>query len=302
MSPYLEIARQGKNSWWRYLLSIALILFMWFVVGSIPILLLAAYAGPESNPAAIFAGSGPSGLDPLLVLVATFLTFVPLFLATLFAVRVIHQRPTRTLITAAPRIRWSRLRASFGFWLALSVLVSVVEALLYPGRYVLTFQAGPFFAALLPMLILVPIQTSAEEIFVRGYIMQGLGLVFRRGWIVAVLSSIIFASLHLSNPEVSANLPLLVAYYFSFGLFAAIITLLDGGLELALGIHMANNLFSVLLANYRGSAVQSPSIFTNTVLDPVYSLVAPLVGMVIFYLWFLVLRRPRQPGGSPLDS
>ena len=221
MSPYLEIARQGKNDWWRYLLSLLLILFMWFVVGSLPLVFLAVYAGLDANPATNFAPGGATGFDPLLVLVATFLTFVPLFLTTLFAVRFIHGRPVRTLVTAAPKVRWSRLAASFGMWLVLSAAFSVIEELLHPGRYVLTFQPAAFFAVLLPALILVPIQTSAEELFIRGYLMQGLGLVFRRGWVVAVITSLIFTSLHLGNPEMSASFPLLAAYYFSFGLFAS---------------------------------------------------------------------------------
>jgi CAAX protease family protein len=295
MSPYLEIARHGKNDWWRYVLSLVLILFMWFVVGSLPIVLLALLAGWDGNPATAFANGGLSGFDPVLVFVATFLTFVPLLLTTLVAVRFIHQRPVRTLITAAPKVRWSRLAAAFGAWLAISAVVSVVEELIYPGRYVLTFQPAAFLAALLPALILVPIQTSAEELFIRGYLMQGLGLVFRRGWVVAIITALIFASLHLANPEVAASLPLLAAYYLAFGLFAAMVTLLDGGLELALGIHTANNLFSVLFANYTGSAIQSPSIFTATVLDPVYGVVAPLVGMAVFYALFFALRRAPRP-------
>lgn len=295
MSPYLEIARQGKNDWWRYLLSLGLIIFMWFVVGSLPIAALALLASLDGSPATGFAKGGLSGFDPLVVFVATFLTFVPLLLATLFAVRFIHQRPVRTLMTAAPKVRWSRLAASFGVWLAIAAAVSVVEELIYPGRYILTFQPAAFFATLVPALLLVPLQTSAEEVFIRGYLMQGLGLVFRRGWVVAVVTSLIFGSLHLANPEVAASLPLLAAYYFAFGLFAAIITLLDGGLELALGLHMANNLFSVLLANYSGSAIQSPSVFTDTVLDPVYGLVAPLVGMAVFYALFFGLRKARRP-------
>lgn len=32
---YLEIAQQGNNSWWRYLLGIIFIFFMWLIVGSI---------------------------------------------------------------------------------------------------------------------------------------------------------------------------------------------------------------------------------------------------------------------------
>ena len=113
MSPYLEVAHQGKNNWWRFLLSLSLIIFMWFLVGSAPYVLLLAYAGLDGNPATSVAADGPVGFDPLLVFVATMLTFVPLFLTTLFVVRFIHRRPARTLITAAPRIRWGRRAAAF---------------------------------------------------------------------------------------------------------------------------------------------------------------------------------------------
>jgi membrane protease YdiL (CAAX protease family) len=294
MSPYLEVARQGKNHWWRFLLSLLLIIFMWFLVGSTPYLLLLAYAGLDGNPATYVAPEGPVGFDTLLVFVATMLTFVPLFLTTLFVVRFIHRRPARTLVTAAPRIRWGRLAAAFVVWLGLSVLISLVEELLYPGRYQLTFQPATFVAFLAPAILLLAIQTASEELFLRGYLMQGLGLIFKRGWIVALITSLLFAALHWGNPEVSVDAGLLMAYYFSFGLFAALISLRDGGLELALGIHAANNIFAALLANYSGSAIPSPSIFTARVLDPVYGLVAPVVAMGIFYLAFFVLQSRKQ--------
>jgi membrane protease YdiL (CAAX protease family) len=295
MSPYLEVARQGKNEWWRYLLSLALILLMWFMVGSLPVVMLALYAGLDGNPQTGGVQNPLAGLDPLVVFVASMLTFVPLFLTTLFVVRFIHQRPVRTLITAAARIRWSRMAASFGVWLALGAVLSIVEELLYPGRYELTFQPGPFLAALLPTLILIPIQTSAEELFIRGYLMQGLGQIIKPGWIVAVITAGAFALLHFSNPEVGVSFPLLMAFYFAFGLFAAIVTLLDGGLELALGIHFANNFFTAVFANYSGSAIESPSIFTSAVLDPVYGLVAPLVAMAIFCAVFFILKKSPVP-------
>jgi membrane protease YdiL (CAAX protease family) len=298
MSPYLEVARQGKNNWWRFLLSLFLILFMWIIIGSLPTVLLSAYAGLDGNPATYITAQNILGFDPLIVFVVFLVSFVPLLLTTLFVVRYIHQRPAKTLITAAPKIRWGRLAAAFGVWLALAAAMSIVEELLYPGRYTLIFQPAAFFASLIPALILIPIQTSAEEVFLRGYLMQGLGLVFKRGWVVALMSSVVFAALHLSNPEVSVDAILLPLYYLSFGLFAALISLQDGGLELALGVHAANNLFSVLFANYNGSAIQSPSIFIDKVLDPVYGLVAPLIGMGIFYVLFFILRRAPQPAQS----
>jgi len=88
------------------------------------------------------------------------------------------------------------------------------------------------------------------------------------------------------NPEATVNYPLLGLYYFAFGFCLAFITLKDGKLELALGAHAANNLFSVLIANYTITALPSPSIFTVKVLDAVYSVPAALLGMIIFVLLF----------------
>ncbi|MBD0270267.1 MAG: hypothetical protein ICV77_18500, partial [Cyanobacteria bacterium Co-bin8] len=33
---FLAAAHQGRNAWWRYVLAIVLILFFWFILGSIP--------------------------------------------------------------------------------------------------------------------------------------------------------------------------------------------------------------------------------------------------------------------------
>ncbi|HTX90551.1 MAG TPA: hypothetical protein VMC09_04965, partial [Anaerolineales bacterium] len=52
--------------------------------------------------------------------------------------------------------------------------------------------------------------------------------------------------------------------------------------ELALGVHAANNLYSVLVANYSVTALPSPSLFTVQVVDAAYGLISALVGMALF--------------------
>jgi hypothetical protein len=74
--------------------------------------------------------------------------------------------------------------------------------------------------------------------------------------------------------------------YFVMGFFLSLITLQDNGIELALGMHAANNLFAALFANYSITALPSPSLFTIQTLDPVYSLIALVLGLVVFYLIF----------------
>jgi hypothetical protein len=57
-------------------------------------------------------------------------------------------------------------------------------------------------------------------------------------------------------------------------------------MELALGMHAANNLFAGVFANYEITALPSPSLFTVQFLDPVYSLISLIVGMIVFYVIF----------------
>jgi membrane protease YdiL (CAAX protease family) len=74
--------------------------------------------------------------------------------------------------------------------------------------------------------------------------------------------------------------------YFAMGFFLTRIALQDNGIELALGMHAANNLFSVLFANYTITALPSPALFTIQTLDPVYSLISLVIGLIVFYVIF----------------
>ena len=85
---------------------------------------------------------------------------------------------------------------------------------------------------------------------------------------------------------------LLAASYFTIGLLLAVVTLRDGRLELAIGVHAANNLVLVLVANYDGSVLATESILTAAKFDPALSFVSLVVGAVIFYGIFF----GRRPG------
>src|SRR6185503_3866353 len=144
-----------------------------------------------------------------------------------------------------------------------------------------------FFQFAVMVLLLTPIQSATEELVFRGYLMQGLSLVTRRPVGIAVASSIVFAIPHLLNPEVHRlGLLVMAANYFAIGMLLAIVTLRDGRLELAIGLHVANNVFLALVANYEGSALTTESIFTSRNLDPRYSLVTLVAGGAAFCWWF----------------
>jgi hypothetical protein len=291
MNSYLDAVHQGKNNWWRYVLSIAVILFLWLIIGSIPVVVFSAYLMVDGNSNSGFTETGFSGVDPLAAFFVTMSGFLMFFLAIFISVRFIHGRPFKSLITPGQKINWKRLSFGFTFWFVIACLVSLFEAILYPDRYTVSFDPLPFLIFMVFALLLIPIQAACEELFFRGYLMQGLGLRIRGLIVLPLVSGLLFGALHLWNPEMTETNGswLLAASYFLIGWFAALITLLDGGLELALGLHVANNLYTALVANYTVSALPSESVFMVNVIDPLYGLISLVIGLLVFFMLAFVI-------------
>src|SRR5690349_2879838 len=291
MTKYLEVAHQGRNEWWRYLISFPAILAVWFIVGSIPVVLLMAYVSTDADPGTGFSATGFTGLPVTLEFLFTMSSFIPFLVGTLLAVRFIHARSLKTLVTGKAQIRWGRVFAGAGAWLLIAALISTVESLLYPGRYVLTFQPAALLVFAVIALILIPLQTSAEELFFRGYLLQWMGLRLKNKWLLSLLNGVLFFVPHVANPEMAVDSLLIGLGYFVFGFFLALITLQDDGMELALGIHAANNLFAAVFANYTITALPSPALFTIKTLDPVYGLISLVIGATVFCIVFFYVTR-----------
>ena len=66
------------------------------------------------------------------------------------------------------------------------------------------------------------------------------------------------------------------------GALMAVVTLKDGRLELAIGIHAANNLFTGIVANVEPSVLSTSAIFTST-FEPVFALLAMLASSLTTY-------------------
>ncbi|MBE3067537.1 MAG: CPBP family intramembrane metalloprotease [Chloroflexi bacterium] len=296
MNAYLDLARQGKTGWRCFVLAVALILFLWQILGALPSVFLFILVLADGNPQTDLSPAGQFvGVEPILSFAMPMLASVLFLVGIFLAIRLIHQRPFRTLITPARLISWGRFFQGFAVWFVLSGLMSLAEALLYPGRYVWTLDLRRYIPFVFLALILIPIQTSAEELFFRGYILQNVGLRLRNVWILSAISGFLFMVPHFLNPEARVNYGLMGFYYFFIGAGMAYITLRDGRLELALGLHAANNLFSALFANYTVTVMPTPSLFTVNTLDAVYSVSAAVIGLIVFVLIFVGPFRRRLP-------
>jgi len=273
---YLDLARQGRNEWWRYLLGALIVTVFWLVLGNVPHVLL------------LLSGLSDPPFDFIAINISIFMMFAGLAVT----VKLIHRRSLRSLITPEDRIDWARATRAAAVWVVLAAVVAIVEHVAYPERYYLSFNPDRFFIYLALVLVLTPLQCFVEELVFRGYLMQGLGLLTRRPLAIAVLSSVAFTVPHLLNPEVHEHgAAIMAANYFAIGMLLATVTLRDGRLELAIGLHAVNNVFLALVANYEGSVLATESVFTARELDPIYSLVTMIAGAVAFH-WWIFRRAP----------
>ncbi len=284
-NKFLALSNLGKNGAARWLGGTLLILFLWFVVGSIFTLPFLFLSGAN-----LLSGKLEGG-DPFWIYLAVSASFPFIWLGVWLAVRFLHQRAFRTIITPAPKISWTRLAQGFGVWFGLIALVQIAEFVMYPARAQYTFNLEKWIFFLPFVLILTPIQTSAEELLFRGYWLQGVGRLTQNVIILCVVNGMLFALPHMLNPEVTGNpndAALLFLNYFATGAALAFFTLHDNRLELALGAHAANNLFAGLVVNYQDSSLTTPAFFTNPVLDATFGLIALVVISIAFY--FIVFR------------
>ncbi|MFD1161912.1 CPBP family intramembrane glutamic endopeptidase [Hwangdonia seohaensis] len=261
---YINQTFNVLHDWWRYLVGSVLVFVAWQLIGMIP---LAIGIGIKVMGGGDIPGDIPQMVALLgnnLFLFLMLLSFAIGLVGLLLTTKFLHKQPLTHLTTARKKIDWKRFWFIFFLWgIVSSGFVLVDYFFLTPEDYVLNFQLQPFLILCVIAILLVPLQTSFEEYLFRGYLMQGFGVVLKNKWAPLLITSIGFGLLHIANPEVEKLGYIIMVYYIGTGLFLGIITLMDDGLELALGFHAANNLFTALLVTADWTAFQTDSILKD---------------------------------------
>ncbi|MBW4528666.1 MAG: CPBP family intramembrane metalloprotease [Phormidium tanganyikae FI6-MK23] len=283
-TTYVEAARWGKYWGWRYVLGLVVILFAGLVGGDAAAPRIAFLLSGQEGLAA-FRRLDYAALGPLGGFVAVMASF-PFFLAgILIAVTLIHQRHPRTLITARKTINWLRVGHGFVAWFVPFWLIAGLgQYFFYPDTFSFNFDFATF-ALFVPLaLIFTAIQTTTEELFFRGYIVQGTSLVWGNRIFLALVPAVIFTLPHLLNPEAIAGgwLTVFFNYFLVPGLVWTVVSLIDGTTELAIGAHFANNIGGNLLMGVAGNAVNAPTLFTVSEFHATYTALSMLVVIPVF--------------------
>lgn len=184
-------------------------------------------------------------------------------LIVLFWVKFVQGQSITSLTTSRQKIDWKRIFFSFFLWGSVTTLMILALYYTQPENFVWNFNPEKFFVFLVLAIILIPMQTSFEEYLFRGHMMQGIGLATNSRLVPLIITSVLFGLMHIANPEVGKIGYIIMIYYIGTGFFLGIITLMDEGLELALGFHAANNLVGALLLTADWTAFQTNSILKD---------------------------------------
>lgn len=207
-------------------------------------------------------------------------------------VKFLHQRSILSLSTARAKIDWRRVAFSFMVIFIITIVTFGIGYALDPSLIELQFDPVKFAILLIISLLLFPLQIGLEEYLFRGYLMQHIGAFAKNRWMPLLITSVLFGVFHGANPEVAEMGWIVMIFYIGTGLLLGIMTLMDDGLELALGFHFGNNLLAAILITYNWSALQTDAIFIHTAEKATNSLGEIIMPVFIIYpIILLILAR-----------
>jgi membrane protease YdiL (CAAX protease family) len=279
---FIEQAYKGNNEWWRVLLT-TLFSTGVFIINFIAFLVLpketieSSYDMMKTMPKTV---SLLINLAPFVILLALLFTLV----------YTLHQRNVLSLTTTRKSVDFKRIYFSFGLIVFFTLITFAYSYYFDSSTMVWNFHPIKFLILLFISLLLFPFQIGFEEYLFRGYLMQQIGIIARNRWAPLVVTSVFFGLFHSANPEVAEMGFGVMVFYIGTGFLLGIMTLMDEGMELALGFHLGNNLMAALLITSDFSALQTDAVFRSSGKEnPADILNEMIISMLIIYPLFLFI-------------
>lgn len=238
------------------------------------------------NTSKPFVGNGPAMSDFIDALGANrvffwlIFPFVLVFLVFIAAVKWIHKRPVLSIFTGRTRFDWSRVVTSFLLVFGVLGLMTCLQVY-FSEEIVWNFKWNTFIPLCVISFLMIPFQTTIEELLFRGYLLQGLKRKLGSNIHAVILSGIFFGLIHFGNPEIELIGYHILIYYVLIGVFLGCLTLFDNGMELSIGFHAANNIFAALIVSSDWQVFQTDALFID------YA--APEFTLSMFVVTFLFL-------------
>jgi membrane protease YdiL (CAAX protease family) len=286
---FISAPFRGKNAFWRYFLGGISPFLVSNILGAIPlaIVMITHSLGGGNIPQ---RGNMPDfkmmGINLNVGFALTLFPFILAFFTIVLLIRPLHGRSFGSVINGGKSFRWGRMLFSAFVWIAISAIWLCYSVKTDPGNFILNNRTNTLLTLAALSVLLIPFQAAFEEILFRGYLMQGFAVLLRNRWVPVLVTSVLFGLMHGLNPEVAEyGFLTMIPQYVFFGFVFAVLTMLDDGIELAIGAHTANNAFiSVFLTN-RDAALQTPAMYEQISIYPWQD----FLGLVIMSVFFVAV-------------
>jgi uncharacterized protein len=178
------------------------------------------------------------------------LTFGGLWIGVWAALKIFHKLKLSSLLGYQSRIDWDDFCRAF---LAFAIITSLIQLFSFsfdPNVVRNPITLLQWFTVGCVVTVFLFIQTSAEEVFFRGYLMQQLAARFDSVIIWAMLPIVCFIALHFTP---GMSLLKTASFFALIGVLAITFTYLvvrTGNLGASMGVHFANNLAAIVLISH----------------------------------------------------
>jgi len=264
-APYFfEQPVPGRNQWWTYFVTILLVFSGIIGFGNLPLYAALNANGILTEDISVYSVQELEAiLGRNLLFTLNLFPFVIGFFMLLIAFRFVHHRPVLSYFTIRPAFDLKRFL--IGFWISGILLGTLfgVGMLIDDQNLVWNFNPEKFFVLLLICIFIIPIQTGFEELLFRGYLLQLFGRATSKGLIIILVNGLLFGLLHGMNPEMDKLGWFAMVFYVLSGVFAALITVMDDGIELSWGFHTANNFMGVLIVTSDWQVFRTDALYVD---------------------------------------
>ena len=261
MTRFIDLSSRSDSTFTQVLVTVLLVVFIYLL------------AGMGLHTDYLLNGTAPAsenvGIPEYILALGSnrvfFWLLFPFFLAFivfLASIKWIHRRPILTIFTKRNRFDWRRVFLSF-FLVLIILLVTTCIQIYFSEKIFWNLRWERFIPLVVISMVMIPFQTSLEELLFRGYLMQGLKARLRSNIYAVLISGICFGLMHFRNPEIEAIGYHILSYYILIGIFLSCLAVFDNGLELSIGFHAANNIFAALMVSNHWQVFQTDALFMD---------------------------------------
>lgn len=292
-SSYIAPA-QPKSQIWR-VLCVIIIWILGVLVFSMGLFFMASFLFENLNLDKVLETANFTTPPAMLLMLSTFVIWVWVLVG---AVWFLHRRGLKSLL--GPDLQMVVLYFA-GSVFCFGVLAFLL-GLIFPEQeeVVSNLDFGTWLFYLLPGLVLLFVQVSAEELLFRGYLMQQLAVKFNNRLVYMGVPSVIFGLAHYDATYGVATAGMIVIASGLLGLFLADLTYRTGNLGAAIGVHFANNFIAMFWTSYQESAsglalYRVPYYFENPAeLGDMLMIYIGVFSVLFVFYWIFMERRVRN--------